>query len=252
MVVAALFGYVVSVGIGKDSQQPAGPDITWVTVDDPGFKGQMSKFEITNAQYAKYLNDALASGDILVDGDAIRGKTGPYAGENYYRTDGPAFNYAEVLDGGKSRIGFDGTVFSVDRDFENHPVTFVSWYGATAFATRYGWRLPTEWEWQAVADYDGTYTYGCGPKIDNTLANFRSINPHGTTPVGQFGAFGYGLSDMAGNVGEWTSTLFNPQYKLRVYRGGGWSNGAIRCEVSYRNILHPGWMWPNIGFRVCR
>ena len=97
-------------------------------------------------------------------------------GENYYRTDGPAFNYCESVDGGKSRILFEGTTFTVDKDFENHPVTFVSWYGAMAFAAHYGWRLPTEWEWQAVADYDGSYTYGCGTEINSKIANYDQLH----------------------------------------------------------------------------
>ena len=36
-----------------------------MTIDDAGFTGQMSKFEITNAQFAKYLNDALAADEIV-------------------------------------------------------------------------------------------------------------------------------------------------------------------------------------------
>lgn len=37
--------------------------------------------------------------------------------------------------------------------FEDYPATYVSWYGSTAFASYYVWRLPTEWQWRAVADY---------------------------------------------------------------------------------------------------
>ncbi|MFO7644102.1 MAG: SUMF1/EgtB/PvdO family nonheme iron enzyme [Desulfosarcina sp.] len=243
----------VSTAPAGDDKTASAPDITWVRIDDPGFKGQMSKFEITNAQYARYLNDALAAGKIVVDGAAVRDKAGPYRGENYYRTDGPAFNYIDAVDGGKSRISFDGTTFAVVSGFEDHPVTFVSWYGAMAFAAWYGWRLPTEWEWQAVADYDGSYTYGCGTEINSTKANYeRTIFPHGTTDVGQFGAFGYGVADMAGSVAEWTSSRWNPLYTLVVYRGGGWHCGANLCEVSRRDLLIPGAMWPNIGYRVCR
>ncbi len=258
LVLSMVIGCAVSPAPAGDEKKPSGPDITWVTIDDPGFKGQMGKFEITNAQYAHYLNDALASGDIEataegLNGGGVKGKTGPYAGENYYRTDGPAFNYCDAVDGGQSRISFDGTTFTVDSGFEDHPVTFVSWYGAMAFASYYGWRLPTQWEWQAVADYDGSYTYGCGTIINNKVANYdQSINPHGTTEVGQFKTFGYGLADMAGNVAEWTSSLYHPNYKLRVYRGGGWYSGTIRCEVSAHEILIPGAMWPGVGFRVCQ
>ena len=46
-------------------------------------------------------------------------------------------------------------------------MTYVTWYGATAICNYYGYRLPTELEWQAVADYEGEFNYGCGIDIDN-------------------------------------------------------------------------------------
>jgi formylglycine-generating enzyme required for sulfatase activity len=87
-------------------------------------------------------------------------------------------------------------------------LAFARKHGATAFCNYYGYRLPTEWEWQAVADYDGSFTHGCGTSINNSIANYYySTHPNGTTIVGAFGAYGYGMCDMAGNVLEWTSTV---------------------------------------------
>jgi formylglycine-generating enzyme required for sulfatase activity len=253
LVLAIISVCLVLVGASGENQISSELDITWVSINELGFKGQMSKYETTNAQYAKYLNSTLASGDIVIEGQRVYGTTGPYAELHYYQLDGPAFNYIHAVDGGKSRISFDGSTFTVNKGFENHPVTFVSWSGATAFASYYGWRLPTEWEWQAVADYDGSYTYGCGTKINKDMANYElSINPHGTIEVGVCGTYGYGMADMAGNVAEWTSNLWDPEYKHRVYRGGGWYCGANVCEVSDRCNIIPEAMWPNIGFRVCR
>ena len=72
--------------------------------------------------------------------------------------------------------------------------------------------MPTEWEWQAVADYDGSYTYGCGITISKSKANYYDAgyaNPLGltsypyTSPVGYYPAYGYGMCDMAGNANEW-------------------------------------------------
>ncbi len=257
----ATLAYTVIADDGVAPPVPS-PDITWVSINDPGvsgyegFIGDMSKYETTNAQYCQYLNAALASGDIVVSGTYVNGASGSnsgedFAGQNYYRLDGPGYTSNGATNGGAARINWTGSSFTVDSGFENHPVTYVSWYGATAFAAYYGWRLPTEWEWQAVADYDGSYAYGCGTSINNSIANYlNSTHPHGTTPVGQYGTFGYGVADMAGNVWEWTNSIYSGSY--RVLRGGSWVSSGYNCAVSGRGSNNPYDMSYFNGFRVCR
>jgi len=245
-------------GIG-DAAERAGDGMDWVYIEDPGvdghegFTGYMSKYETTNAQYCQFLNAALASGDITVDGNTVYGANGSndgndFVGEFYYEGDGGGRTHEGANNGGAARINYSGDVFTVDSGFENHPVTYVSWYGATAFCNYYGYRLPTEWEWQAVADYDGTYTYGCGRDINNNIANYQgSTHPHGTTVVGAFGTYGYGMADMAGNVWEWTSTL---SASYSVVRGGCWQIGGSHCTVSYSSSGSSNTSGYHIGFRV--
>ena len=225
-----------------------------------GFSGQMSKYETTNAQYCGYLNDALATGDITVSGNDALGANGTQSGtdfvdETYYDGDGDGGGFTSngVTNGGAVRIHYSEGVFSVDPGFNDHPVTYVSWYGATAFAAYYGYRLPTEWEWQAVADYDGSYWYGCGPTINNAIANYEdSTHPDGTSPVGSFGAYGYGMGDMAGNVWEWTANIYSGSQ--RAFCGGSWNVDGIYCNVSVRALCDPCLTEGNsiVGFRVCR
>ena len=239
--------------------------MTWVSISDSGegmkdedgyliyqggFTGEMSKYETTNAQYCEYLNTALASNDITVSGNYVVGTSGYYSGQNYYNLAGSGYTYDGATNGGSARIHWTGGSFTVDSGFENHPVTYVSWYGSTAFASYYGWRLPTEWEWQAVADYDGSFTYGCGTTINNSIANYyNSVHPNGTTAVGAFGTYGYGICDIAGNVSEWTSTVSG---SYCVLRGGYWCSGDYSCTVSGRfNYISYGMYYIN-GFRVCR
>jgi len=235
------------------------PYITWVSINDSGvdghegFVGQMSKYETTNAQYCQYLNDAKASGYVTVSYNYVVGASGPYSGKNYYKLSGEGYTYNGATNGGAARINWTGSSFTVDSGFENHPVTYVSWYGSTAFASYYGWRLPTEWEWQAVADYNGSYIYGCGTTINYSMANYYGSNhPNGTTTVDAFGTHGYGMADMAGNVDEWTSSLYNTQDSLRVLRGGGWNLLDYYCEVSYQLHYSPSSVYHYLGFRVCR
>jgi formylglycine-generating enzyme required for sulfatase activity len=240
----------------------AEPDITWVYIDDPGvsghegFTGQMSKYETTNAQYCEFLNAALASGDITVSGNYVYGANGSnsgadFVGQGYYNLAGSGDTYDGATDGGAARINWTGSSFTVDAGFENHPVTYVNWYGSTAFAGYYGWRLPTEWEWRAVADYTGSFVYGCGTTITNSMANYYgSAHPNGTTVVGAFGTYGYGMCDMAGNVWEWTDSIYSG---CRVIRGGSWSHDDDYCSVSdWLSGRNPLYSSDFLGFRVCR
>jgi formylglycine-generating enzyme required for sulfatase activity len=239
--------------------------MTWVSIDDPGiggdhegFNGQMSKYETTNAQYCEFLNAADVNVYTNIDNYNQVYATSDYShSQPYYNLDGPGENYDLAEYGGKARINYSGGSFTVDSGFENHPVTYVSCYGATAFCNYYGYRLPTEWEWQAVADYDGTYIYGCGVNINNTIANYYgSDHPDGTTIVGSMGdslGYGYGMCDMAGNVFEWTSTSDSPPYESqRVLCGGSWMDNRDHCKVSYVRSIIP-WSWGCFtGFRACK
>ena len=55
------------------------------------------------------------------------------------------------LDDPSQRVTFDGTAFTVQPGYENHPMTMVSWFGAWGYCGYYGGRLPTEMEWEKAA-----------------------------------------------------------------------------------------------------
>lgn len=244
------------------AKAPAG--MTWVYINDRGVAGQecfngfMSRCEITNAQYCQFLNAALVSGDIDISrtsGYNVIGANGSgagddYAGQFYYNLNGAGSSFNGAINGGAARINYTSGLFTVDSGFENHPVTYVSWYGAMAFCNYYGYQLPTEWQWQAAADSYGDFNYGCGTGISNSIANFYdSMHPDGTTPVGTFGYWGYGLADMAGNVFEWTRS---PNGNYYFIRGGGWTNFHEGCLVSNQSWQGTGTREYFLGFRVCR
>ena len=86
-----------------------------------------------------------------------------------------------------------------------------------------------------------------------------------TSPVGNFTANGYGLYDMAGNVGEWcwdywsgmyysTSPYTDPRGPTsgsgRVIRGGGWDGYALGCRSAGRNGYDPTYRGYDAGFRL--
>jgi len=246
----------------NDSNEPVIPDDAFVDINDPGipghegFNGEMCKYEITNAQYCQYLNAALSDG-LIVDYNNLvfdvndTDHTRPY----FIICNDPNEKYS-------SQIEYNQGQFAVRNrtgyNMAEHPVVEVSWYGATAFCDYYGYRLPTEWEWQAVADHDGSYIYGCGTGIVDVMANYDlqwGPGPSGlwydthTSPVGFYSPFGYGMCDMAGNVWEWTSSISG---NSGVIRGGSWRTGRFDCMVGSSTNLNLDSMSNEVGFRVCR
>jgi len=245
------FAIVASQWLDEGDSDPDG--MVWVYINELNFTGEMSKYETTNAQYAEYLNSALDAGEITVYSNVVFASDDGSHSKPYFALY-PAFNSQITFSGGFSVRSRDG------YDMSNHPVVMVTWFGAAAFCNYYGYRLPTEGEWQVVADYDGSYTYGCGISIDHSKANYYNDNPLGlssepyTSPVGYYPAYGYGMCDMAGNVLELTSGCYLPgcNGSLRVIRGGSWDMADYDCTVSGRGPVGLDDAFFQIGFRVCR
>lgn len=160
----------------------------------------------------------------------------------------------------------------------DHPVTQVSWNDAKAFCAAYGMRLPTEFEWERAArtgqtpdghvfktdepiTRNGHYLInawqGIFPLLNTGADGYRT-----TSPVGAFGTAPSGLTDMAGNVWEWTSSWYVPYgaprsqptdgQGERVSRGGSFLCSPKFCQgyrASARNHATPDTSLENIGFR---
>ncbi|MEM7579533.1 MAG: formylglycine-generating enzyme family protein [Cyanobacteria bacterium P01_A01_bin.80] len=173
---------------------------------------------------------------------------------------------------------------------ENRPVEQVSWYDAVEFCTRLSfytsreYRLPNEAEWEYacragtttpfhfgetittnIANYDGTRSYGWGPK---------GVYHEETTPVGSFDvANDFGLYDMHGNVWEWCLDDWHDNYEnaptdgspwfdnendnlstktgYAVLRGGSWPLDPDYCRSAYRNFyVRRDTFYDSIGFRI--
>jgi formylglycine-generating enzyme len=114
---------------------------------------------------------------------------------------------------------------STITDKADHPVVQVSYYDAEAYASWAGRRLASEGEWEYAARAGSATTYAWGEEVKpagRLMANtwqghFPYLNTGaagwiGTSPVRSFPANDFGLSDMIGNVWEWTTTSYQARH----------------------------------------
>ena len=234
-------------GLGVDPETGR-PDFVWCEVSaGPFLMGEgdrqhtvelsgysISLYPVTNHQYRSFV------------------EAGGYEERRYWTAEGLEWKEREGWNAPRDY----GTPFNL----ENHPVVGVSWYEALAYccwltevwreAGRIGpdeaVRLPTEAEWEKAARGTDGRRYPWGNDANPARANYDHTSIGSTSAVGCFpnGASPYGCLDMAGNVWEWTSSLYEAYpYNAsdgredlgargrRVLRGGAFNNlrDSIRC-----------------------
>jgi formylglycine-generating enzyme required for sulfatase activity len=200
--------------------------------------------EVTNSQYADFLNrtqKSLAEIGEWIDLGGVRDDT--------------------------SRITFNAGFYQVQEGYENHPVTFVSWFGANAYAKAQGGRLPTEAEWEYASKggkYAVGYRFSGSDEVEDVAWFKKNAKNAGIQPVATKYPNGLGIYDMSGNAWEWCNDWYsesiyhndatNPKGwetgKEKVVRGGAWLYGERYVQNFKRYNNDPKVQFAVYGFRV--
>ena len=159
-----------------------------------------------------------------------------------------------------------------NKDYADHPVTYVSWVHADAYCKWAGGCLPTEAQWEKSARGPGALIYPWGDSWDGSKCRHdKNRGSEETAPVYGFpaGVSGYGTHQQSGNVWEWCSDWYDDNYYKqsesrhnpaghtggsdRVFRGGSWRDV---CASSFRGASRgrggPSYRSGFLGFRLVR
>ncbi len=217
---------------------------------------RMSKFEISNSQFAAFLNAKSI------------GSNGLYA-LGIFPTQELIYVNSDL------GLTWTGAQWQPVPGKENFPIVNVTWYGATEFANYVGGRLPSEAEWENACRGNSTTPFNTGNCLSDVQANYAwsypysgCINsnnnfPYQTQAINSYSSNEYGLFNMHGNVLEWCSDWFdiylseaqtNPSGPStgadRILRGGSFAERARSCRSAMRQHYIPSETASFIGFRV--
>ena len=197
----------------------------------PDFDFYIDKYEVTNAEYAEFLN---AAGNREEQGV-------PWL---YVKS------HMALIE--EKKVGF-----VAKKGVEGHPVVEVSAHGARAYCRWAGKRLPLAAEWRQACEGKQELRFPWGDIFEKDRANTYGTKDGyaRTAPVGSFptGASPCGAMDMGGNVWEWTESADGVEFYMH---GGSWVNGGKMARCSFKASASGGQhayiYGHSVGFRCAR
>ena len=245
--------------VGARAARPAGP-ADWIKHDggpfEAGHDGSDFAFDNEGPANLVQLRPFAVADRLVTCGEWIRFiEDGGYRTAGLWLSDG----WASVQTGGWDAPLYwrheDGvwSVYTLQgrRPVDPYePVCHVSYYEADAFAAWSGSRLPTEFEWEAVArDWP----------VTDQLSGDQAVHPQvqsgpaffGGTWVWTSSAYSPypGFHPAAGAVGEYNGKFMVSQ---QVLRGGCCATPPGHIRATYRNFFPPSARWPFTGLRLAK
>lgn len=232
---------------------------------------RIMKYPVTNAQYAAFLNEALAAGTVKIEGAQLVGHYDgdTFLGKRHEKKIGAGFYPLFPLNAEGSRLRYTNGRFEVLPGYQNHPVVMVSWFGAQAYCEARGLRLPTAAEWEKAARGSDKRAFPWGNRLEPARTNYygsgdpfeHGIGKQGwTTPIGYYNgetragyatldnASPWGVMDMSGNVWQWVGDLMEGAH-YRYMRGGSRASIERDLRVWSVNMAEPDYQGVDVGFR---
>lgn len=185
--------------------------------------------------------------------------------------------YAACVRAGACTPPSQRTFFDDDL-YADHPVVYVDWHQAQAYAAWLGGSVPTEAQWEYAARGPESWEFPWGNQHDPLRYNFCDTNclyewrdatyNDGYAQTSRVNAYPGGASwvgalDMAGNVNEWVADWYGPYALLpnqdppgpsngtyRAGRGSSWGALSFRARAAFRTLEYPGFAEANHGFRI--
>ncbi len=247
------------------SESVPASELTWTEFEEGlveiGNKGNEFTYDNEHPHHRTFVQDFELANRLVTNGEFLE-----------FMNDGGYQKSPFWLDEGWSSVGresWEAPLYWFKRDGEwmqftlsgarpvdpNEPVTHISYFEADAFARWKGVRLPTEQEWEHACN---------GQSIGGNFVDEKHFHPVPINSANQ------GLSQMYGDVWEWTMSSYSPYPNYKplpgalgeyngkfmanqyVLRGGSCATSKSHIRKTYRNFFHTNARWQFSGIRLAR
>jgi formylglycine-generating enzyme required for sulfatase activity len=188
--------------------------------------------------------------------DIMGGHNSSFLGENYPVDNVTWFEAVEFCNKLSEYEGLQ-PVYTINYETpyrpKYSPFPYWPYYHVTWNIDANGYRLPTSDEWEIACRAGSRTAFNTGKSITTEQANFGGSllnKDNHILSIGSFKANAWGFYDMHGNIAEWCWDWYDKFEWLKVFRGGGWSDGVHSLRSAA--ILCTPATDKGVGFRLAK